>query len=67
MIDRRYGLRNRILHQTQFDPRCDVKRDTQGVWRLHDDGTPRFVQLRDDIRSYFSGRNEDSIDDSMYR
>jgi len=67
MIDRRYGLRNRILHQTQFDPRRDVKRDTQGVWRLHDDGTPRFVQLRDDIRSYFSGRNEDSIDDSMYR
>jgi hypothetical protein len=64
--DRRYGLRNSILKDNGFDPRRDLKRDTQGVWRLHDDGSQRYVRLRDGIRSYFAGRNEDSIDDSMY-
>ena len=62
MKDRRYGERNRILRETAFDPRRDLKRDTQGLWRLHDDGSERFVKLRDDLRSYFTGRNEDSIE-----
>ena len=62
MNDRRYGLRNRILRENAFDPRRDLKRDTQGLWRLHDDGSERFVKLRDDLRSYFAGRNEDSIE-----
>ena len=61
MNDRRYGLRNRILRENAFDPRRDMKRDTQGLYRLHDDGSERFVKLRDDLRSYFAGRNEDSI------
>jgi hypothetical protein len=39
-----------------------MKRDTQGLYRLHDDGSERFVKLRDDLRSYFAGRNEDSIE-----
>jgi hypothetical protein len=62
MEDRRYGFRNKILKDFNFDPRRDLKRDTQGVWRLHDDGSRRFVQLRDNIRSYFAGRNEDSVE-----
>ena len=55
MHERRYGLRNRILVENRFDPYRDLKRDTQGVCRLHDDGSERFVRLRDDLRSYFMG------------
>jgi len=67
MKDRRYGLRNRVLRDSIYDPRHDLKKDTQGVYCLHDDGSARFVRLRDDLRSYFDGRNEDSNDASMYR
>jgi hypothetical protein len=38
----------------------DIKRDTQGLWQLQDDGTERFISLRDGLRKYARLRNEDS-------
>lgn len=60
--DRKYHDRWRILLDHQFDPAQDLKRDSQGVYTLHDHGDVRSIRLRDDIRRYFRVRNEDSID-----
>jgi hypothetical protein len=58
---RGYGSRWRILVKNQFDPEQDIKRDVSGLWQLISE-TPRQLGLRDDIRKYFRGRNEDSVD-----
>lgn len=58
--DRKYWSRWRILSENKFNPHTDIKRDAQGLWQLHDDGSDRSVLLRDLIRGYFRGRNEDS-------
>lgn len=60
--DRRYHDRWKILVDHQFDPDIDLKRDGQGLWQLCDHGDLRSIKFRDDIRKYFRGRNEDSID-----
>ena len=59
---RGYHSREQILVNEQFDPYNDLRKDWQGLWQLHDDGSERFVRLRDDIRAFFRARNEDSID-----
>jgi hypothetical protein len=59
---RHYWTRKKVLVESQFDPTTDVSRDSQGIWQLHDDGTDRFIKLRDGLRRYFRSRNEDSID-----
>lgn len=56
--DRRYGERWQILRDNQFDPLVDIKRGWNELIRL-DANKP---QLRDQLRAYFRGRNEDSID-----
>jgi hypothetical protein len=56
--DRKYQDRPRILNRNQYDPATDVTQDSQGVLQLTGD-KPR---LRDDLRAYFWGRNEDTID-----
>jgi hypothetical protein len=56
--DRGYSSRWKILVEDKFDPRTDIKYDTNGVLQL----TDNKWQLRDDIRRYFNQRNEDSID-----
>lgn len=56
--DRKYQDRPRILIRNQYDPATDVTQDSQGVLQLTGD-KPR---LRDDLRAYFLGRNEDTID-----
>ena len=56
--DRRYKERWQILADHRFDPRRDIARDHQGLFRLAG-GKPG---LRDDLRRYFAARNEDSID-----
>lgn len=56
--DRRYRDRWKVLITNQYNPELDLKRDTQGLFQL----TERSRELRDDIRSYFRSRNEDSID-----
>lgn len=61
-VDRGYWNRLRILKDAQFNPYTDLKRNSQGIWELHDDGSDRFITLRDGLRSYFRSRNEDSVD-----
>lgn len=56
--DRRYSDRWKILVDHGFCPANDIYKDSQGVWCLNDDR----IELRDDIRAYFTGRSEDSID-----
>lgn len=60
--DRRYTERWAGLADNNFDPYTDIKRDYQGLYQLHDDGSLRSIRLRDYIRRYMSARNEDSID-----
>ena len=59
---RQYSTREQILIRNRFDPEQDLRRNTHGVYELVDDGTPRHCQLRNDVRSYFRVRNEDSIE-----
>lgn len=56
--DRGYADRWKILSENQYNPEIDLVRDWQGLWKL----TSRSIQLRDDLRSYFRSRNEDSND-----
>lgn len=60
--DRRYTERWKGLADNKFDPATDLKRDYQGLYQIHDDGSARIRALRDFIRGYMSARNEDSID-----
>lgn len=55
--NRRYKERWTILVEHAFDPVADVSRDWQGLYQLKVDR----IGLRDDIRHYFRGRNEDCI------
>ncbi len=57
---RNYDNRWKLLVKTLFDPITDLKKDTQGLWKLQDDGTERFVELRDGLRKYARLRSEDS-------
>jgi hypothetical protein len=56
---RHYSDRHSLLAATAFDPLTDLKRDAQGLWQLVDDGSERFLLLRDGLRWYARQRNED--------
>ena len=58
-VDRKYWSRWQIIVNNGFDPDKHLVYDAQGVLRLSDDSP---IALRDDIASYFTQRNEDSID-----
>lgn len=60
--DRRYQDRWKILTDLHFDPDRDIKLDSYGLYQLADHGDRRSIELRDRVRDYFHGRNEDSID-----
>lgn len=55
---RKYRERWEILIENDYVPSLDLRRDWQGLYQLSD----RSIKLRDDIRTYFRQRNEDSID-----
>lgn len=59
-IQRKYGSREQILVNRQFNPRTDITRDWQGLMQLRvfDE---RTRGLRDDVRRYFAERNEDQL------
>lgn len=57
-VNRLYGSRWKILVDNKFDPATDLYKDVQGLWQLDE----RKIKLRDDLRSYFRERSEDSID-----
>jgi len=59
---RGYNDKHAILARIGFDPLRHLKRDFQGIWELHDDGTEAFPKLRDFMRRIARERNEDSID-----
>jgi hypothetical protein len=54
--NRSYDQRWRLLAQAGYDPQLDLKRDSQGLYRL----TERSTMLRDGIRQYGRMRNEDA-------
>lgn len=56
---RGYGDKHRILARVGFDPTRHLKRDHQGLWQLHDDGSEAYVSLRDEFRRIALERNED--------
>jgi hypothetical protein len=58
IADRKYQDRPRILERNQYDPIADVSYNSQGVLQL----TGNKPKLRDDLRAYFSARNEDTVD-----
>jgi hypothetical protein len=59
LVARKYGRRNQILIDGQFNPETDLRPDWQGLWQLHVHDA-RTIQLRDQLRAYFSERNEDA-------
>jgi len=59
--NRKYGSRGEILISNGYDPYIDVKYDSQGLLQL-ETHEPRQIRLRDQIRAYFAGRKEDSVD-----
>jgi hypothetical protein len=61
--DRGYNAKHSLLAKIQFDPLRHLKRDYQGLWQLQDDGSERFIRLRDTMRVIAKERNEDSIDE----
>lgn len=60
-MNRKYGNRHKLLAETRYNPNTDIKYDAQGIIQLVDDGTPRFIKLRDGLRKYALERNEDEI------
>jgi hypothetical protein len=58
--DRKYWDRWKILVDNDFRPTRDLKKDSQGLWQLVNNGDNRLINLRDQIRMYFRQRNEDA-------
>ena len=56
-VDRKYGSREQILIQNNYNPDIDLKRDWQGLYQL----TDRSIGLRDGIMKYGRERNEDAL------
>jgi hypothetical protein len=56
---RGYATRWRILTDNDYDPHFDIKKDAQGLLQLNTI-TPRQIKIRDQIRAYFSSRDEDA-------
>lgn len=59
---RGYNAKHALLAQFGFDPLRHLKRDSQGLYQLHDDRSTAYVQIRDLMRKIALERNEDSID-----
>lgn len=60
--DRGYNAKHALLSKFGFDPLRHLKRDSQGLYQLHDDRSTSVVQIRDMMRRIAKERNEDSID-----
>jgi hypothetical protein len=59
---RQYWDRWKVITDHLYDPYKDVKYNHRGILQLHDDGSMRFLRLRDKIRAYNRARNDNSID-----
>ncbi len=58
--DRNYDRRWKLLVSAKYDPLTDLRKDVQGLYQLNDDGSERFIKLRDGLRKYARFRNEDT-------
>lgn len=61
-IQRGYNTKHQLLSQVGFDPARHLKKDSQGLYQLHDDQSEAYVKIRDMMRKVSADRNEDSID-----
>ena len=59
---RQYLSRAQFLAKTGFDPLHHLKRDWQGLYQLHDDGSQSYIRIRDGLRQYARMRDEDSME-----
>jgi hypothetical protein len=59
-INRGYNTRENIFINNQYDPTTDIKIDSQGLIQL-ETWDERQIRMRDQIRAYFSARQEDDI------
>ena len=57
---RGYNTKHSLLAKFGFDPLRHLKKDSQGLWQLHDDRSTAYVQIRDMMRIIAKDRNEDS-------
>jgi len=59
-INRKYGTRGQILYKNGYDPNKDIKYDSSGLLQL-ETWEDRQIKMLDQIREYFSERNENDI------
>lgn len=57
---RGYNAKHALLARIGFDPPRHLRRDSNGLWDLYDDGSETFIQMRDMFRQIAKDRNEDS-------
>jgi len=61
-VERGYNAKHLLLARLGFDPPRHLKKDHQGLYQLHDDGSDTYTKMRDSMRVIAKERNEDSID-----
>jgi hypothetical protein len=61
-MSRGYNEKHALLAKFGFDPLRHLKRDSQGLYQLHDDRSTSYVQIRDLLRVIAKERNEDSTE-----
>jgi hypothetical protein len=64
---RGYTAKHVLLEKYQFDPLRHIKRDSQGIQDMHDDGTEQVVQMREAFRRIAKERNEDANETGLER
>jgi hypothetical protein len=60
--ERGYLAKHALLAKYGFDPLRHLKRDSQGLYALHDDRSTAYVEIRDAMRRIAKERDEDSSD-----
>jgi hypothetical protein len=58
--ERQYSEKRKLMGTANFDPLRHLKRDSNGLLVLHDDGSENFILFRDQMRRISKERNEDS-------
>jgi len=60
--ERKYSEKRKLMGTVNFDPLRFLKRDSNGLWALHDDGSENFIHFRDQMRRISKERNEDATE-----
>jgi hypothetical protein len=60
--DRLYKEKRALMQKVKFDPVHFLRRDYQGLYQLHDDGSEQFIHFRDAMRAIARLRREDSTE-----